>query len=102
MINMKMPKKIKTMCPYCKKHTEHKVKTVKKKARSKAHPLSQSVKRFNRKIKGYGSFPRPNPSGEGKPTKKVDMRLECAECKKQHTKKGYRVKKFELTSESGG
>ena len=95
---MKYPKTVRTLCPHCKRHTEHKVKVVKKKARSKAHPMSQSVKRFKRKLKGYGSFPRPNPKGEGKPTKKVDIRLECKECKKMHTKKGFRAKKFELTA----
>jgi len=95
---MKFPKTVRTMCPYCRKHTDHKVTQVKKKGRSKAHPMSQSVKRFDRKMKGYGSFPRPNPSGEGKPTKKLDLRLECTVCKKKHTKKGFRVKKFELTA----
>ncbi len=93
---MKFPKTMRTYCPKCRKHTEHAVKHVKKKARGKAHPLSQSAKRFKRKLKGYGSFPRPNPKGEGKPTKKVDLRFECKECKKKHTKKGFRIKKFEL------
>ena len=60
--------------------------------------MSQSVKRFDRKMKGYGSFPRPNPKGDGKPTKKVDLRFECEECKKKHTKRGFRAKKFELTA----
>jgi len=77
------------------------VKSVKKKARSKAHPMSQSVKRFKRKMKGYGSFPRPNPKGDGKPTKKVDLRFECKECKKSSTKKGFRSKKFELANKTG-
>jgi len=95
---MRWPKVIKTMCPKCKKHTEHTVKQVKKKARSKAHPMSQSVKRFERKVKGYRGFPRPKPKGEGKPTKKLDLRLICKTCNKQHTKKGFRIKKFELTS----
>ena len=93
---MKYPKTLKTYCPTCKKHTEHAVKTVKKKARGKAHPESKAQKRFERKMKGYGSFPRPNPKGEGKPTKKLDLRLQCNECKKQHTKKGFRIKKFEV------
>ncbi|MFQ5647913.1 MAG: 50S ribosomal protein L44e [Candidatus Aenigmatarchaeota archaeon] len=93
---MKFPKATRTYCPHCKRHTEHTVKQVKKKARSKAHPMSQSVKRFNRKVKGYRGFPRPKPKGEGKPTKKLDLRLQCKECKKQHTKKGFRVRKFEL------
>ncbi len=94
---MKFPKIVRTYCPKCKKHTEHSVKQSKRKGRSSAHPLSQSQRRFDRKMKGYGSFPRPNPSGEGKPTKKLDLRLTCKICNKAHTKKGFRVKKFELT-----
>ncbi len=93
---MKFPKVIKTYCPSCKAHKEHTIKLASKKGRSKAHPMSQSVKGFKRKLSGYGSFPRPNPKGEGKPTKKVDLRLQCKECKKIHTKKGFRAKKFEL------
>lgn len=94
---MKYPKIIRTYCPFCKKHNDHKVIHVKKRGRSTAHPNSQSVKRFDRKMKGYGSFPRPNPKGEGKPTKKLDLRMQCTVCKKSHTKKGFRVKKFEIT-----
>ncbi len=93
---MKFPKLLRTLCPYCRKHTQHKVSVVKKRPRGKGHPMSQAQRRFERKLKGYGSFPRPNPKGEGKPTKKVDLRLECQECGKKHTKKGFRVRKFEL------
>jgi len=93
---MKYPKVIKALCPYCKKHTEHTVKQVKKKARGSAHPMSQSQKRFERKTRGYGGFPRPKPKGEGKQTKKLDLRLQCKVCGKKQTKKGFRIKKFEL------
>lgn len=93
---MKYPKTMKVLCTTCHKHTEHTVKLAKKKGRSKAHPMSRSVKAFQRKIKGYGGFPRSKPKGEGKPTKKVDLRLQCKECKKSHTKSGFRVKKFEM------
>ncbi len=93
---MKYPKTVKTYCNHCRKHTEHTVKQIKKRARSSTHPASQSVKRFERKMKGYHGFPRPNPSGEGKPTKKVDLRLQCKVCGKMHTKVGFRAKKFEL------
>ncbi len=96
---MKFPKQISTYCPYCRKHSGHTVKINRKKARSAAHPNSQSVHRFERKLQGYGSFPKPNPKGEGKPTKKLDIRLECSVCKKMHTKKGFRIKKFELRAE---
>ncbi|HDD45914.1 MAG TPA: 50S ribosomal protein L44e [Candidatus Aenigmarchaeota archaeon] len=93
---MKFPKEVNTYCPYCRKHTMHVVKQIKKKARGSAHPMSQANRRFERKLKGYGSFPRPNPKGEGKPTKKVDLRFTCKECGKKHAKTGFRVKKFEL------
>jgi len=93
---MRWPKVMRILCPFCKRHTEHTVKHVKKKGRGKAHPMSQSTNRFNRKMKGYRGFPRPKPKGEGKPTKKLDLRLQCKECNKMHTKKGFRVKKFEL------
>ena len=95
---MKYPKTVRTLCPKCKTHQQHKVSLVKKKARSKAHPDSQSQKRFERKMKGYGSFPRPKPTGEGKVVKKLDIRLKCLVCNKSHTKKGFRVKKFEQHS----
>lgn len=92
---MKAPKTTRVLCPFCKKHTSHQIKLVKKRARSSAHPDSHSQRRFKRKLKGYGSFPRPNPKGEGKPTKKVNISLQCTECKKKHSRKGFRVKKFE-------
>ena len=94
---MKYPKVVMAYCKTCKKHTEHTVKQIKKRARGSAHPNSQSTKRFARKMKGYHSFPRPNPKGDGKPTKKVDLRLVCKVCGKMLTKGGIRVKKFELT-----
>lgn len=93
---MKYPKSVRTYCNHCRKHTEHTVKQIKKRARSSTHPASQSAKRFERKIRGYRGFPRPQPSGEGKPTKKVDLRLQCKVCGKMHTKVGFRIKKFEL------
>jgi large subunit ribosomal protein L44e len=93
---MKFPKIVNTYCPTCKKHTEHTIKQSKRKGRSTAHPQSQSQRRFDRKMKGYGSFPRPKPTGEGKPTKKVDLRFKCKDCGKAHTRKGFRARKFEL------
>lgn len=96
MISMKYSKAVRVHCPTCNKHTEHTVSLAKRKARGKARPMSQAQRRFKAKLQGYGSFPRPNPHGEGKPTKKVDLRLKCKECGKSHTKRGFRAKKFEL------
>ena len=93
---MKFPKAMRTYCPKCKKHTEHTAGISSRKARGKARPMSQAQRRFKAKLKGYGSFPRPNPKGDGKPTKKLDLRFKCKECNKSHTKKGFRAKKFEM------
>jgi large subunit ribosomal protein L44e len=89
---MKFPKELNKYCPYCKKHTKHTVEIVKKKPRRK---LAQGQRRFLRKLKGYGSFPKEKPEYE-KATKRVDLRLKCTVCGKKHTIKGWRAKKFEL------
>ena len=94
---MKFPKEIRIYCPKCKSHQNHRVKQEKKRARSSAHPDSSSQRRFQRKTKGYRGFPRPQPSGEGKPTKKVDLRYKCSVCGKSQIRgRGFRVKKLEF------
>lgn len=94
---MKFPKAINTYCPHCKKHTQHTVKLVKKKARGSAHPNSKANRAKNRWKRGYGGHGKYSKPAVGKkPTQKVDLRLECKVCKKKHTKKGFRAKKFEL------
>ena len=94
---MKHPKKIMAHCPKSRKHTTHTVKTAKKKVRGTAHPNSQSNKRKDRHKRGYGGHGKYSKPAVGKkPTQKVDLRLECEECKKMHTKAGIRVKKFEM------
>lgn len=91
---MLIPKKQKRYCPVCKKHTEHKVEEAKRRPRKKA---SKSQRRFLRKLKGYGSFPKENPKGREKPTRKLDLRYVCSVCKKKHTLgKGFRIKKLEF------
>lgn len=91
---MNYPKKIRVYCPHCKKHTEHTVEIAKRKTRRKT---AQGQRRFLRKMKGYHSFPKENPKGREKPTKKLDLRFKCSVCKKKHMKGlGFRAKKFEL------
>ncbi len=91
---MKIPKKQMRYCPVCKKHTLHTVEIAKKKPRRKT---TKSQRSFERKYKGYGSFPKPNPRGREKPTRKVDLRYKCTVCGKYHTVgEGFRIKKVEL------
>jgi large subunit ribosomal protein L44e len=95
---MKYPKKLRTFCPKCRKQTEHTVKQAKKRVRDKAHPMSQSANRKDRHKRGYGGHGKySKPAVTKKPTQKIDMRLTCGECGKAHTKKGFRVKKFEVS-----
>ena len=92
---MKMPKTQKKYCPYCRKHTDHTVK--KEGVGRKRREMARGQRRFKRKMKGFGSFPKSNPKDRQKPTRKLDLRYKCKECKKSHTVgKGFRVKKFEL------
>jgi len=76
---MKIPKEQRRYCRWCRKHTIHKVELVKRKPR---RSLARGQRSFLRKLKGYGSFPKPNPKGREKPTKRIDLRYICQECGK--------------------
>ena len=94
MINMIIPKTQRRYCPFCRKHTEHTIEEAKRKPRRK---VSRSQRRFLKKMQGYGSFPKENPKGREKPTRKTDFRFVCKECGKKHTiGSGYRIKKIEI------
>jgi large subunit ribosomal protein L44e len=90
---MKLPKKRRTYCPSCGKHTIHEVLRVKKR---KASELKAGQRQFRRVMRGYRGFPRPQPSGAGKPTKKMNLVLRCTECNKAHNVQGTRAKKLEF------
>ncbi len=93
---MKIPKERRTYCPSCKKHTVHEVARVKKR---KASELRAGQRQFRRVMRGYGGFPRPQPKGAGKPTKKVSLLLKCKECGKARSMVGFRIKKVEFVEE---
>ena len=92
-IQMKLPRLIKTYCPYRRRHTNHDVERVKKK---RASELKWGQRRFRKVTAGYGGFPRPKPEGREKPTKRVHLRYRCKECNKAHNVVGRRASKFEL------
>jgi len=93
---MKYPKKIRTLCPVCKKQTIHTVKLSKKRVRDTAHTMSQSANRKDRHKRGYGGHGKySKPAVSKKPSQKLDLRLTCEECGKTHTKSGFRIRKFE-------
>jgi large subunit ribosomal protein L44e len=99
-----MLKIIKRLCPYCKKHTSHKVTQNKRKNASSLTYGSKIRAKSRGRARGTGNqgrYSKPavtkfKMTGK-KLTKKTDLRYECTECKKKHVqKKGIRAKKVEL------
>ena len=99
---MKIPKKTKRYCPYCKKQTEQKVKLVSTGA--KRGTLTRgSIKRAKLRGKGvgignkgkWGSKPAVTKfKRKSKTTKKTNIMYTCSECgKSKYQKKGIRAGK---------
>ena len=101
---MKIPKTIKRLCPYCKKHTEHKVFQSKKgapRSQSRGSKYRARKRGLARGMGNMGRYSKPaitkfKLTGK-KTTKKTDLRYECSVCKKKHNqRKGIRSKRVEL------
>lgn len=90
---MKYPKEIRTYCPYCNSHMVHKVEKVK---RGRASSMKWSARQEKRrsKVGNRGKFSKV--PGGAKPTKKINIRYRCKECGGAHTRKSFRVSRFEL------
>jgi len=103
-ISMKVPKLKKRLCPYCKKHTEHKVAQNKKRTPSSLSYGSKYRARGRGQARGTGSrgkYSKPAMTKwkrtGAKTSKKTDFRYSCMECKKVHMQSsGIRAKKVEL------
>ncbi len=101
---MKIPKTVKRYCPYCRKHTEHKVSQTKKKNPSSLKKGSKYRARKRGLARGTGNLGRYSKPAISKfkmagkkTTKKTDFRYQCTICKKTHTqKKGIRAKRVEF------
>jgi len=92
---MNIPQTQMRYCPYCHRHTLHTVRRVG--VGKIKRVLAQGQRRFKRKMLGFGSFPKSNPKGRAKPTRKLDLRYKCKECGKEHmVGKGFRIKKVEF------
>jgi large subunit ribosomal protein L44e len=101
---MKIKKSVKRYCPYCKKHTEHKVSQNKKKSPSSLTYGSKIRARRRGRARGYGNLGRYSKPAISKfkmtgkkQTKKTDLRYECTVCKKSHIQySGIRAKRVEF------
>ncbi len=90
---MKYPKRVRTFCPFCGKHTIHEVEKVGRGKQSVLKWINRQKKRRG-KVGNLGKFSKV-PGGD-KPTKRVNIRFRCTECKRAHCRKTWRVKRFEL------
>ncbi len=101
---MKLPKQTNRYCPYCKKHTLHKITQSKKKAARSLSYGSKIRARRRGAARGKGSMGRYSKPAISKfkmtgkkPSKKTDLRYECTVCKKTHAQSsGIRAKKVEF------
>lgn len=90
---MKVPDTIRTYCPRCNAHTEHKVELYKA---GKRRNLAQGQRRYLRKNLGYGSKRTAEQKRFAKTTKKQVLKLTCIKCKYVLHRKGIRLKKLEI------
>ena len=93
-MGLKVPATIRTYCPRCRKHTEHKV-TLYKKGKDRA--LAIGARRHERELHGYGGQKYPIQRKKAKLTQKQTLKLTCKECGYTIHKKGIRLKKLEIT-----
>ena len=101
---MKIPKAKRILCPFCRKHTDHKVFEVKKGTPSSLKYGSKVRARARGKARGYGNLGRYSKPAVTKfkmtgkkQSKKVALKLQCGECKKYHQpRKTFRAKRVEM------
>jgi|SRR3989338_3348841 len=103
---MKLPKETNRYCPHCKKHTSHKVDTVKQRARSSTHPLSRGSNaraKLRGLIGGFGNSGKRSKKGakdwkmKAKVTKRISVLYTCKICGKAHNiKKAIRAARIEV------
>jgi large subunit ribosomal protein L44e len=103
---MKLPKKTRRYCPYCKKHTEHAIKTASQRSRSSARPMSrgsQSRTKLRGERAGYGNLGRYSKPAvkswkrKTKVTRRLGIIYTCQNCKKSKPiKKAIRAGRIEI------
>jgi len=77
---MKVPPKIKTYCPKCKKHVEHDVKLDRV---GKESGMNRGRRRYDSVKAGYGGSPRTPKKPNYKIGKRPVIIITCGECKKK-------------------
>ena len=90
---MKVPSKIRTHCPRCRRHTVQDVSLYKP---GRPRRLSWGIRQLERKRKGYGGEPRGKLRRKAKTTKKAVIVLTCDSCGKKTMRSLGRLVKVEI------
>jgi len=101
---MKFPKTTKRYCPYCRKHTEHKISLVssghKRGTLKRGSPQRARKRGRNRGYGNLGRYSKPAITKwkrKTKATKKTNLLYTCQVCKKSHgQRKGKRAGKIQI------
>ncbi len=106
---MKVPKSVVKYCPACKSHQTMAIKQTKQQGKNKTHPLSRGSRRrmrlrgLDRGFGNHGSISRGAMSSwkryGAKKSKKVNLTLRCAQCKKATFIISNRAKKVEVVAQ---
>jgi LSU ribosomal protein L44E len=90
---MKFPKTVNIYCPRCNAYTKH---TVSNYHAGQRRTLAEGQRRYERKLKGYGSSPKPKQKRLAKINKKVTLVFTCSKCGYKQIRSLGRMKKVEL------
>lgn len=91
MVNVNVPKEIRTYCPKCKKHQVHSVSLYKA---GKRRALAKGERHHEREKRGYGGQKYPLQREFSKTTKKQTLKLKCKVCGYTRHKDGVRLRKL--------
>ena len=101
---MKLPKTVNRYCPYCKKHTQHRI-AINKKRNPRTMTYGSKIRARRRgQARGIGNMGRYSKPAISKfkmtgkkASKKSDLRFTCKVCKKTHLqRKGFRARRLEF------
>lgn len=77
---MKVPKEMRTYCPFCKHHEVHKIRPASK---GRARTMAAGTRAHNRSLHGHGGK-RAGEKTVKKQGKRQKLILECTKCHKKH------------------
>ena len=92
-MDLNVPKEIKTYCPKCKQHQAHAVTLYKV---GKPRALAKGARQHARKKRGYGGQKYPLQREFAKTTKKQTLKLKCRVCGFMRHKDGIRLRKLAI------